>query len=139
MDILVVKHYWERLNKDIPNFYYRLNAIENSKTTFGFLFSASETNATNRVFGKFLENFFDENQDNVDVIVKRAHNYLTKKVSQFPFIAFTSSLLTRALAKSIEKTAVSLWGGGGDFFILSSINLKPFPVIIHFYEGNICR
>ena len=82
MDLLVMKYYWNELKNDIPNFHFRLNAIENSKTSFGFLFSASETNATNRELGKFLEKFFDENRDNIDVIVKRSHNYLTKKVRE---------------------------------------------------------
>ena len=86
MDILVAKHYWNELKRDIPNFYYRLNAIENSKTSFGFLFSASERNTTNREMGKFLEKFFDENKDNVDVIVKKSYKYLAKEVRVGHFV-----------------------------------------------------
>ena len=81
MDVMVAKHYWNELKRDIPNFYYRINAIENSKTSFGFLLSASETNKTNREIGKFLEKFFDENKDNIDVIVKKSQKYLAKEVN----------------------------------------------------------
>lgn len=80
MDVFVLKYYWNELIKDIPNFSCRLEAVENTKTSFGFLFSMSETNQTNRELGMFLENFFKENQDNTDVIVKRAHSYVNKKV-----------------------------------------------------------
>ena len=80
MDVLVAKHYWNEMKKEIPYFYYRINAIENSKTSFGFLFSSSERNTTNREMGKYLEKFFDENKDNIDVIVKKSYKYLTKEV-----------------------------------------------------------
>ena len=81
MDVLVAKHFWNELKRDIPNFNYRINAIQNSKTSFGFLLSASERNKTNRDIGKFLEKFFDENQDNIDVIVKKSQKYLAKEVN----------------------------------------------------------
>ena len=75
-----MKHYWSELNRDIKNIYVRMNTIKNTATSYGILFSASEDNIINREWGKFLQNFFLDNRDNLAVIVKKAENNLPKKV-----------------------------------------------------------
>ena len=96
MDILVMKYYWTDLKKDIPALHYRLNAFTNSETSFGILFSQSEDNTTNQALGKFLENFFLENRDNIDVIIKMAEKDVTRPVS-IVFVVKTSSIFITKL------------------------------------------
>ena len=82
LDELVMKHYWSELNRDIKNIYVRMNTIKNTATSYGILFSASEDNVINKEWGKFLQNFFSDNRDNLAVIVKKAEKNLPKKVRQ---------------------------------------------------------
>eukprot|EP00112_Aurelia_sp_Birch-Aquarium-sp1_P005385 Seg1611.1 transcript_id=Seg1611.1/GoldUCD/mRNA.D3Y31 product="putative potassium channel protein YugO" protein_id=Seg1611.1/GoldUCD/D3Y31 len=73
IDSLVLKYYREDLeNSGIPNLHIRPNAVLNTDTSYGMAFSFSESNSTNKKWSTFLEEFFLENIDNLDVMLQKA-------------------------------------------------------------------
>ncbi|XP_065060053.1 uncharacterized protein LOC135687428 [Rhopilema esculentum] len=77
MDSLILKHYAEDLENSITNFYSRSNVLENSPTSYGILFAYDHvSNHTNAMWASFLSGFFDENRDNLDLMLKLAEEQL---------------------------------------------------------------
>ena len=87
MDSLILKHYAEDLENSIANFYSRSNVLKNSPTSYGILFAYDHvSNQTNAMWASFLSGFFDENRDNLDLMLQLAEEQLPVSVC-FQYVA----------------------------------------------------